>query len=403
MAIYVSASAFLFYALMLSVPRGYSAGAALLLIGGFYMLARAGLPRLDREDKTLIVLLALVSGAGALTTLYHGDPVRNMDLSSRYVLVVPILLLALRTPPRMPWLWAGLVVATVSGAGVALWQLTLAKAERAVGFTGVIQFGDLALMMGVFCLAGQFWAARLTQHKRAWQAALFVGMVAGAYGSLASGSRGGWVAMPVIIVLFCSAMVNRRNIRRGLIAGAAACAALSILAVSVPTVQTRYDAMVSDIQFYKQGNADTSLGARFAIWTAVSTMIPQRPLLGWSLEDYRAELQRQVAEEGAPVVITRLANTHNNYLELWVLQGAVGLLATLALLLGAFVGFCRRLRSSNGRVQALALCGATLVSAYGVFCMSQIMLGRNNTLLFFVVSLALLWGSMRREERLAPS
>src|SRR5690606_4546282 len=114
-------------------------------------------------------------------------------------------------------------------------------------------------------------------------------------------------------------------------------------------------------------------------WETVVGMIPEKPMLGWGEVGYRSELERLVETKKADPVVLKLANTHNNYLEIWVLHGLVGLLPILALFLSSFVMFCRRLRSSNPAARALALCGSSLIGAYGVFCLSQNMLCRNNS------------------------
>ncbi|NYT46300.1 O-antigen ligase family protein [Alcaligenaceae bacterium] len=395
----VSFSVFLFFALLVSVPRGYTIGALLLFLCSVGFLARRPSLILNREDKLLVWLLFAVFFAGLLSFLFHGNPARSLDLPSRFLFAVPILLLLLHVRLKACWLWAGLIAGSISGAGLAFWQRYIAESKRAVGFTGVIQFGDLALMLAVFCSAGLIWTACTGRCRRYWQVALAAGALAGGFGSIASGTRGGWVAIPVIFLLFCIALINKRNIKRVAISATIVCAALATVATTVPTIEKRYHDTVSDIQNYQRGNADTSIGARFALWEAMLIMIPQKPLLGWSATDYKSELRRLVETEEADPVVLNLANTHNSYIELWVFQGLVGLLAVLALMAASFVGFCRRLRSVNRYVQALALSGATLVGAYSIFSMSQIMLGRNNTLLFFLVSLIILWAAMRHEER----
>lgn len=398
LSIAASISVFLFFALMLSVPRGYTYGAILLLLCALYASVYRSLPDMTAEDKWLVWFLALVFCAGLFSMVYHDNRVRSLDLPTRYLLAVPILFLAQGVGLRLPFIWCGLILGAVSGAGVAYSQLHSMAQARAVGFTGVIQFGDLSLMMGVFCLAGLFWAATQKRHKIIWQVALLSGALAGAYGSIASGSRGGWVASPLILILFAAALVNRRNVKRAIAITLVASAGLAVVAVTVPSVKQRYYDTVSDIQQYRQGKVDTSLGARFAIWRAVATMIADKPLLGWSDADYREQLQYQSKHGGVDRVVTRLANTHNMYLEIWIFQGLAGLLPLCGLLCVALIGFCRRLRHHDPSVQSVALCGANLVTAYAVFSMSQIMLGRNNTLLFFVIALVVMWGSMRRRE-----
>ena len=79
--------------------------------------------------------------------------------------------------------------------------------------------------------------------------------------------------------------------------------------------------------------------------------------------------------------------------------GLLGLLAVLVLFVVSFWYFFKRLRSKNITVRVLAVCGSALLVSFLVFGMSQVILGRNNTLLFFLLALAVLWGSLRYEEQ----
>ena len=79
-------------------------------------------------------------------------------------------------------------------------------------------------------------------------------------------------------------------------------------------------------------------------------------------------------------------------------SGDVVLVLLLAMYLLPFWYFCKRLRSPDIAVKALALCGSTLLASYFMFGMSQVILGRNNGVMFFAVSLAVLWAAMRQAE-----
>ena len=47
----------------------------------------------------------------------------------------------------------------------------------------------------------------------------------------------------------------------------------------------------------------------------------------------------------------------------------------------------------------LACCGAALPSAFAAYGLTQVILGRNNGVMFFLVSLAVLWAAMRQAEQ----
>src|SRR5690606_11325868 len=146
------------------------------------------------------------------------------------------------------------------------------------------------------------------------------------------------------------------------------------------------------VQLYRQGDTASSLGARFEVWRALTVIIPQKPFMGWSEAGYQEEKERLVESGAFTPSLTKLATTHNTFLELWVLQGLLGLAPVLALLALSLVHFGRRLRSTDPAAQYLAVCGVSLVGCFMIFSQTQIMLGRNNTLLFFIISLITFWG-----------
>src|SRR5690606_32151021 len=168
-------------------------------------------------------------------------------------------------------------------------------------------------------------------------------------------------------------------------------------------LKARYDAAVSDIAlFLKKDEADTSIGARFVMWDGAIENIAKKPWLGWNEQEYADELQRMVKAGVLDDVALKFSdNLHNNYLQAWAFQGVPGLLALLALYAVPLAGFCRRLRHADITVRTLAFCGSSLVAGYVFFGLTQVILRRNNGIMFLVLSLVILWAAMRYAERRA--
>lgn len=398
----VSSGVFLFFAIVLSIPSGYSYGAVLLLLISLVFLAKRPALELSREDKTLAIIFLVIFLISLFIFLLHRDPPKTFDQTSRYVLAVPILFLLLKAPPRLSYVWAGLVVGSVSSAAIALWQRQWLDINRATGFvTSAIPYGNISLMMGVLCVAGLFWANIQLRHVRFWQIVLLLGAVTGFYSFIASETRGGWVAVPFVVVLFCIAFARNRGIRSVARVGVIAVLVLGTLYLTPSTgVKMRFDLAVKQMQMYRHmGDSDTSVGERLGAWRIALSQIPTRPLLGWSYKDYSAERQRLFVEKKIDSNVLALVNTHNNYIEVALHQGLVGLLALLSLYFYAFWRFCRRLTHPDITVRVLAVSGASLLASFFMFGMTQVILGRNNGILFFLMTLCIFWGCMRHEER----
>lgn len=413
----MSAGAALFFLLMLSVPSGYSIGGGVLLLGGlavWWTARRAGRgiqaggpdglapAPWTAEDRTLCALLLAVFAINVLAVLWHGDSGKYLDQGARYLLAVPILAGLRRIRLRLGWVAAGLALGLFATAGVAAWQTLGIGYERATGFvTSAIPFADMALTMGFWSLMGAALAA--IQRRWAWSALLLAGALAGLYAMIAAATRGSLVALPVLLVLAAVALLRRAHLRP-LLAGIALLAAAAAIALAVlpagQIAESRYAAALDEWRAYsQQGDASNNVGSRLEAWKAALISIPERPLLGWGHTQYDAHLQTLIeAERVAPFVGT-LSNTHNQFIEIWLHQGSLGLIAFLALLIASFWYFCRRLRAPEPAVRVLACCGAALPAAFAAYGLTQVILGRNNGVMFFLVSLAVLWAALRQAER----
>ncbi|WP_143322954.1 O-antigen ligase family protein [Candidimonas nitroreducens] len=402
-----SLGAFLFFCLMLAVPSGYSYGAALLLLAGLLFCAQRPALGLSREDRMLAWLLLANTLIALAIFLLHGDELKTIDQSSRYAMAIPIMWLAMQRPPRRSWIWAGVALGAIASVGITLWQRHWEGIDRATGFvTSAIPYGDIGLMMAILCAAALFSLSGAARGRAwPWACLLGLGVLAGLFSCVASETRGAWIALPPVAVIFCVAFGRRRDLWRLLGAGVAGVAVLAAVFVMMPDqgLKARSFEAVREVQMYlHERNSGTSVGARLEMWRMALEHIPKKPLLGWSYAQYEAQVKREtVANKASPFVAT-LANTHNNYLEVWLHQGSFGLLALLALYWCALRGFCRRLRHPDLNVRVLAVSGASVMASFFLFGLTQVILGRNNGVLFFLVSLAVFWGCMRHEEGLAP-
>lgn len=399
----------LFFGLMFALRSGYSYGAALLLVLSLWCVfapscrAYRGAPPLSGDDRAVLGALLAYFVVALAATGWLSNDFGDLDQPMRAALTVPVLWMLLRIPYDLRWLWGGVVLGVTLSVSIAWWQLHVLGYDRAEGYLNIIHFGNIALVFGAFCAAGLQWASAQLQGRRCalWQAMFILGMVSSAYSIVASGSRGSWVALPVLLLLYAAAFITRRN---------AAWAGGGVLAILVAAgvmfsmpdskLRERYDAAITDIRLYHQGEADTSLGARFVMWEGAFLNIPERFWLGWNHDEYDARIEERVAAGELDAVALRFTdNLHNSYLQALAFQGVAGLLALLAVYLVPLYGFCRRLRDADTTVRVLAYCGGALCASYVFFSLTQVILRRNNGIMFYVLALAILWGGMRWHER----
>lgn len=405
LSIWMSASVAAFFLLTLSAPSGYSLGATLLLLGGliatwrYRSVAPAGA---DIQDRTLITLLLAVFAVNALAVLWHGDSSKYLDQGSRYLLAIPILWGLRYVQLRPDWLWGGLATGCLATAGLTWWQVSVLGLSRAEGFvTSAIPFGDIALAMGFWSLMGTVWMAR--QRRFGWAALMLLGALGGSYTFIASATRGGLIAIPLLLGLAATALLRRETLKPVLAGVAVLALGVVVMLAALPggkVAEDRYsDAVTAWRDYTQQGEvANNTVGPRLEAWKAALISIPERPLLGWGHPEYDAHLEELIQAGRVDPFISTLANTHNQFLEVWLHQGSLGLAALLGLLIASFWYFAQRLRHADTAVRILACCGASLPAAFAAFSLTQVILGRNNGVIFFLASLTIWWAMMRQEE-----
>ncbi|QRF89069.1 hypothetical protein CLH39_01950 [Alcaligenes faecalis] len=385
------------YALYLAWDRGPLFGVGILLIGGLLTLGLARPQVQHGPYRKLIGLLAACSLMWFAINAYHGEPSSSYDLASRYLLCVLVLLLFIDHLPSFKWFLGASALGAIISAGVGGWEFYVLNYPRADGYTGVIQFGNIALMLGIFSLSGALYHL---PGQPSWHKALcLVGGIMGFYASFMSGSRGGWIALPFVALLILISQVNKSNLKRVMATVVVLMIVLTVAAFNSRSFNERMEMLQYDVQQYAQGNPDTSIGNRFALWVEALRLIRQQPVLGYPSREYRAELQKVADAQPKLSAAMGLANTHNSFLEILVFYGFLGLLPFLALLAYGLRYFLPKLRASDTQQRAIAMCGSALIINYIIFSQSQVMFHRNNTLIFFLISLVYFWVGLAQSSQ----
>lgn len=401
-------AAFALPALALTVPSGYSFAALLLCVLG--ALAWVRVPRVATHHRAL-VWLALAVGALSMMWTWdaaHTEPfkVNALDRPIKFALIWLALPAVVWAPPpfrALRWgVWLGAI-----GAGVtAYWQVQVVGMDRAWGHTNAIQFGNLALLMGVWSAV---WVSHTTGRSSwlAWGAA-----AAGLFATLASESRGGWwVALILCPLVVWSIRRNRtpsatRTPAIGKWAGAVALAAMLVtVGTQAPRLSERTQQAWHEAQLHVQtGESTNSVGQRLAHWQLAWDMGWEHPLTGWGEQGYQQEKTRRIDAGQAPPVLQSFQHAHNEWLDMWAKHGLVGLLALCAVYGVPGVLYGRMLMRSASHPapglsetdprRACAMCGLLLVVGYLGFGMTQVMFAHNSSSIMYVFMNLLWMGAM---------
>jgi len=310
---------------------------------------------------------------------------RNLEKPFRMLVSASAMLTVLVCRPSRKALWWGLIASAFAGAAFIAYQRWGLGLERPGGLINAITFGDLMLCMGLLCLA-----ATLDFSGRAavWPG---LGALAGLIGSIATGTRGGWVAILLSMLL----LVRYGHVLRGSLRKGLALLGLGLLVSTYFIPQTgardRFDQGISDVRQYVDGEQQyTNVGVRIELWRTALHVIERHPLMGASERDVRQQLEHMVETGQSRAFVLEFEHFHNDILQQLVYGGVIGLLAWLATLVVPFLFFLRQMR--NPAVAAPALAGMLLTLSYFSFGLTEVIFWSTRAAMFYALMLFVLIG-----------
>lgn len=400
-----SAGAFMVPGLALWLPSGYSYGAVVLLLAA---LASMPLWRRQPVPRAAWWLAGIFSGMALLWMLDVGETWSwgswgSMDRPAKYLLALPCIFFLVMFPPRAAWLWAGVVVGAIGSGLMGIYQVGVLDLPRATGFTNAIQYGDLSML-----LASMSALLLVVQWGRwvGWQRLLLAcAVVLGLAGSVLSQSRGGWLALVLMLPVCAWLLVRTTGQRRaywGLCALALAAAALS----EVPVVEHRLEEALHEVRTYNEhSDGRSSVGHRLAHWQLAWGMGLDRPLMGWGLTGYESEKVRRVAVGQANPVVLAYGHAHNEILDLFAKRGLLGVLLLIGFYgvpLAIFWPTAARIRDGAGGLdkESLSLClmGVLLPLSYIGFGVTQVFLAHNSGSMFYLFMCPLVLAALHEQR-----
>jgi O-antigen ligase len=255
-------------------------------------------------------------------------------------------------------------------------------------FLNLIHFGNLALIVGLVAGLSINW----DRKDRAVVIALkILALLAGVWISIASGTRGGWIAIPAIALVW--ALLQRRHISQRLMALATVvlvAAILIIYALAAP-VHERINALAFELRAFEQLK-DTSTGLRIQIWAAALHLFAQYPIFGVGPDRF-AEHIPALAHAGylTPTAMEfGRAEVHNEILNRAVTLGVFGLASILLIYLVPFILFLRAARAPSKVHRTAALLGACFVTGFFVFGLTVEIFNLKTTATFYSLTVAVL-------------
>lgn len=233
-----------------------------------------------------------------------------------------------------------------------------------------IDFGDLSMLLGLFSLL--FLIEEKGQRTKILYLAAFL---CGLGASLYSGSRGGWIGLPMVAWLFWRwQFLSRRQ--WGIIIFCIVGFGL-LIAFTDNSIKHRLLLINRDIQFWLEGNSETSIGHRFEMWKVALHGFAEHPVFGVGLGEFFAYKSSIIGVGDAPEYILRYKSPHNEYLNVLFSFGAIGFLAYTGFFVWLWRLFSQALSSIDADKRDAGRIGQLLLVAFADFCLSEVMLSNH--------------------------
>lgn len=330
----------------------------------------------------VLAMLALPVATLISQLVNHQFTGQPHDAPSRYWLAIPVFLLLQRLPLKVfaSLSWAFPVAALLG------WFMRQDVDDGRMGLRtmDVIHSGDIELLLGalsLFCLR---------RHGKWWENAFkILGFAAGCAASIASGSRGGWLAIPIFLGIFIYFSLG--SWRKTWPIGLVILLGTPFILMNTPPVQKRVAALQQDVRDYQQGKRDTSAGTRLQLYQAATNVFWAHPLFGVGVQGFAQEMKNmaqagQVSKETAEL---GQGEVHNDLLSKAVALGSFGLFALLVVYLVPLRLFWRATRLSAEQ-RHYGILGMVFVSGCFVFGLTVEFLNLTLATAFYSLSVAIL-------------
>ncbi|MBB5446398.1 MULTISPECIES: O-antigen ligase [unclassified Paraburkholderia] len=314
-----------------------------------------------------IGMLAFVVGIGAQQLVLGYWLPREFDSVARFVLALLVFLLLRQLPSRnlrmIGWGCAAGALAVGAWAFIDQPPGGWTDANRLNNsYTNAIPFGDTALLLAFLSVFTLGW-----DNPRDWRVLVprVLALVSGGYASFLSGSRGGWVAVPVFVVLLGMQYRWFTQKKRLLIATLVIVIGAGGL-LSTERVQKRFAEVPNDVSMMHKGEDFTATGLRLQLWNASRMIFERHPVWGIGKGHLVDELgvMAKRGEVKAEIVNER---AHSDFFSTLAEMGAVGVICLLLFYYGMTVYFWRHRHATDPTIRAASYSGLAVATSTVIF------------------------------------
>ena len=400
--LFINASIFLFFTLLLMFPKGYNYGSTALLVLSILFLCyllykRVSFLEVVKQNKAIFVVTTFYFLVSLFFIFFHGEKIKLIDNPLRAFLFLSVIIFIVYSSLKFDILLYSIPLGSFISGVVALYQYYILSLESAFYNQMKIQSGDMAMSLGLFSFSIAFYFLDVKKSKLA----LFsVGCgIFGVLASILSFARGGWIGVPILLLILI--FLYRHLLSKKLLLGGITF--LCIISV-VLTVNNKFVNRLSEAQYelklYLSGDDKvSSIGERLDMWKIGSKAFLEHPISGWGLKEldyYKKNLADKDIVTKASISFSHL---HNQFIDELAKKGILGGIAILSIFIVPLHLFYRKVvDQGNKRIKFISILGIIHVLSTIIYCMSQAFLAHNSGNIFYFFVLFLFYSFMVNES-----
>ncbi len=378
----------LLYAFLLPLSGAFSThtGPWLLLL---LWLLEGGFPdklRPFKTEKALLFFFALVAWIG-LSTLWSDNKAESLHILSYYLAMSAVLvsfLTSLDPAYRKRTLYAfflGMFVSEIASYGIFFewWQFGRGTPDNPSPFMHHIKY-SIFLSVTVFLLLGQILDRQTPRWLKTAETLMLLSVIVNLF---INGGRTGQLALVIAGLLFTALHFGFRY-RYLFAATGILIAILTAAYFTSPVFHKKMDDSLIEIQQMRKGDFGTSWGLRLGMKAISWDIVKTHPLVGVGAGDALDAYKKHWAETPFKkyALLGRMPHVHDQYLEILLQTGFIGLFLMLGFLLNIFK---RPYEPPTARAVAYAALTVMLFSFFTEVTF------RNNTSVLFAFLLGYFW------------
>jgi ADP-heptose:LPS heptosyltransferase/O-antigen ligase len=390
-------------ALALSTRHGLGATLAVMLLL-FFCFARRGTLQPYKDHWSVVGPVVLAFSGYFLVSLarmvFNHQGLYTLDGPSRMLFGLSAIGAVYYLRPKARWFWLGLCVGTFSAAAIAIHQMFIQNLERAVGMTHhAITFGDLAMAMGLMALCG------LSEFRRSRLSFLPVlAFLCGILASILSASRGGWLALLLVLaplMRFGYGIYGKR-----LLVACGVAMGLFVIALAIPSTGVAHRIIIAynEVElYYGLNNPNSSVGIRLELWKAALLMFSEHPWFGVGRDEFDVVLHALVdAGRLRQSEALNFSSAHNDMLHTLATGGLLDFSLLIAMYAAPLLMFVRLLRAPERGQRPLALAGLIVVLSFIGFGLTDVMFWLMAPKIFYITMIGALAALCLRAQESDP-